>query len=118
MVTSDRSLISQFLVLLRKRQGLTVEHVASRLDMSIVRYVKVEESPESAPVMDLYKIFETLKISNNEYFDLTILIQHLQSMPPENLVSENSPSPKQNSLLTGRNILDLFASKNLNLAKI
>lgn len=114
----QRSILSQFLVLLRKRRGYSVNYMANRLKMSALEFVMLEESPETVSMSELHAVFEELKIENEEYMDLSILIHHLQSAVREELRRENTTDGGTISGFTGQNILDLYASKKLNLIDI
>jgi len=108
-----RSLLSRFLVLLRKRRGYSAEYVAHKLNIPLIDYILLEESPELPPVSTLHKVLTALKISGSEYIDLCFLINSMYMRLNNSVQTRQKPAGTQD-----KNVLDLYASKNLNLPGI
>lgn len=108
-----RSLLSRFLVLLRKRRGYSAEYVAHKLNMPLIDYILLEESPELPPASTLHKVFTALKISGSEYIDLCFLINSMYMRLNESVQNSRKPPGAKDN-----NVLDLYASRNLNLPGI
>lgn len=118
MSTDQRSLLSQFLVLLRNRRGISAQYLAHRLGLPIVQYVLIEESPERMPMCDLHRILKELGISSKEFMDFSVLSEYVQSVgqvgPPGENGTENAPTPN----LSVKDILGLFATENSNFSDV
>lgn len=79
----ERSLLSQFLKLLRKHRALSEAETAEKMNMTLSEYIELEDFPDEKPLSKIQKLLKVLKASDSEYKDFCNLVEFMLANTPK-----------------------------------
>lgn len=110
----ERSRLSHFIQMMRKRRGFSVDYAAHLAGLKPHAYIRLEERPETTQLDLIWVVLQAFEATESEYSDFNEFISELNVVTLDRLFAASKP-PTETDMSTNReDVKSLAGLRSLN----